>query len=92
MHDWTLVCIAVDWAPGLATITFRNHESKEVQLVAYGIIDVHIPKKQEWGESVSVNETNGPMLLGNGNYFLEIEMQSGDRINIEANSIAMPAV
>ena len=90
MHDWTLVSILVDWIKGIVTITFKNYESNQVKLTADGLINLHIPKHEEWGESVSINEFIGPILLSDGNYHLELEIQSGDRIELEAKSIKMP--
>ncbi|MCL7423218.1 MAG: hypothetical protein M8364_20220 [Methylobacter sp.] len=90
MHDWTLVSILVDWIKGTVTVTFKNYESNLVMLIADGLINLHIPKHEEWGESISINEVTGPILLNNGNYYLELEIQSGDKIELEAKSIKMP--
>ncbi|EGW21444.1 hypothetical protein [Methylobacter tundripaludum] len=90
MHDWTLVSILVDWIKGIVTITFKNYKSNQVILIADGLVNLHIPKREEWGESVSINEVTGPILLSNGNYHLKLEIQSGDKIELEAKFIKMP--
>lgn len=90
MHDWTLVSLVIDWFKGMLTITFRNSNSDEVSLLAHGLADLKIPKKEEWGESVSVNEVEGLIILENGNHYLVIEMQSGDKIELEAKFISLP--
>lgn len=90
MHDWTLVILMIDWPKGMVTITFKNTCSDEVFLVAEGLVDFKIPKREDWGESVSVNVVEGPSILENGNTYLAIEMQSGDKIELEASSISLP--
>lgn len=90
MHDWTLLNLIVDWTKGIATITFRNSQSQKVFLVAEGLSDFRVPRREEWGESASVNEVEGPKKLHNGNMHFSIEMQSGDKIELEAQSIFLP--
>lgn len=90
MHDWTLVSIMVEWIKGVVTITFRNSKSDEVFLVAEGLADLKVPKRDDWGDSVSVNEVEGPVKIDNGNTYLAIEIQSGDKLELEAKSISMP--
>ena len=90
MHDWTLVSLMVEWLTGIVRITFKNTESDEVFLVAGGLAELKVPKREDWGESVSVNEVEGPVILENGNSYLAIEIQSGDKIELEAESISLP--
>ena len=90
MHDWTLVSLMVEWIKGMVTITFKNSDSNQVFLVAEGLTDLKIPKREDWGESVSVNEVEGPNSLDNGNSYIAIEIQSGDKIELEARSISLP--
>lgn len=90
MHDWTFVALMVDWLKGVVTFTFKNSSSTEVFLVAEGLADLKVPKREDWGESVSVNEVEGPIVLENGNSYLAIEIQSGDKIELEARSISLP--
>ena len=80
----------VEWIKGMVTITFKNSDSNQVFLVAEGLTDLKIPKREDWGESVSVNEVEGPNSLDNGNSYIAIEIQSGDKIELEARSISLP--
>lgn len=90
MHDWTLASLMVEWVKGMVTITFKNSDSQEVLLIAEGLADLKIPKREDWGESVSVNEVEGSSSLDNGNSYIAIEIQSGDKIELEARSIYLP--
>lgn len=90
MHDWTFVTLLVEWLKGVVTITFKNSSSNEVFLIAEGLADLRVPKREDWGESVSVNEVDGPRILENGNSYIGIEIQSGDKVEIEARSISLP--
>ena len=92
MHDWILLSIVVEWMKGNVTITFETCEFNQVILTAEGLIELFIPKHDEWGESVSVNKVHEPVQLENGNYRLELEIQSGDTITLEAKSIHLPNV
>lgn len=90
MHDWTFVTLVVEWPKGVVTITLKNSSSAEVFIIAEGLTDLKVPKRESWGESVSINVVNGPKILDNGNSYLSIEIQSGDVIEIEAKSISIP--
>ncbi|MHB8455973.1 MAG: hypothetical protein ACYDDO_15055 [Acidiferrobacterales bacterium] len=91
LHDWTRVSILVEWEKkGMVTIMFHAHEDGPVALLAEGLADLHVPKQQGWGPSMSVNCASGPTQLDNGNFRLKIEMQTGDIIELEAASISMP--
>lgn len=92
MHDWTLVSIQVGWQAATVAIAFKNTDSEQVLLTADGFTDLHIPKREEWGASVSVNEASDIELLPNGQQRLAIEMQSGDVLSLEAKSIQIPAL
>ena len=91
MHDWTLIEIVADWATGKVTLSFKNNESTIEHITALGFSDLHIPKLHDWGDSVSVNEVYGPSEDSDGRLTLVIEIQSGDKISIKAQSINMPA-
>lgn len=90
MHDWTLVSLFANWKEATVAITLRNQKSAEVTITAHEFTDLVVPKKDDWGPSVSVNEVTGPLVLPNGMQYLEIEIQSGDKIRIEAKRIVMP--
>lgn len=90
MHDWTLVSFNVEWAEAILKITFKNEKSEKAYLVAENFSSLIIPKREKWGESKSVNKVEGPIALSNGSIYLFIEMQSGDKIEIEAERIIVP--
>ncbi|PAU62773.1 hypothetical protein [Pseudomonas indica] len=89
MHDWTLCSIYIDWASANAKIELKDAASKVIALEIKGLSLLVIPRKNPWGESVSINEViqinkEGEELRG-----LNIEMQSGDIIEIEAKLIEL---
>ena len=90
MHDWSFVALLVEWAKGKVTITLKDSNSADVFIVADGLADLKVPKREEWGASISINEVDGPTALSNGNSYIGIEIQSGDKIEIEAESICLP--
>ena len=90
VHDWTLRAVNVDWGEGVARVVFdsptgRNH------LRAHGLRNLHIPRAESWGPSVSVNEAQGPLEFEGGLVRFLIEMQSGDLIEIVARSFDLSA-
>jgi hypothetical protein len=80
----------VEWAAGIVTINFDTYEFGMVKVTGVGFVRLLVPKRDEWGESVSVNGHEGPQELCNGNQLLTINIQSGDKIELEAKSIFMP--
>ncbi|MCI0613363.1 hypothetical protein L0244_10260 [bacterium] len=90
MHDWTLIYITVDWLQKRIECRFKNSLSEEVSLIANQFNELHVPRYDEWGPSVSVNKVSGPIFTGSGNQVLKIEMQTGDIIEIVAKSIDIP--
>lgn len=90
MHDWTLLAIHFDWAIGRVAVELRNRSSMNVTLVAEGVSKLHVPRLQDWGPSVSINQVTGPTDMA-GVKHLSIEMQSGDVIEISASSFILPA-
>ena len=92
MHDWSLISVLIDWEKSMVTIILNNQLSEKVEIVAHNFNDFHITKHDEWGESVSLNKVVGPVTIDNGNQLLEIEIQSGDRIMLEAKFIQLPSI
>ena len=82
LHDAILGIVQVDWQAATASFRFLPVEpAAEVILVASGLRDLHIPRIEPWGPSVSVNvaeyvETDRLDEVG-----LRVEMQSGDEIH-----------
>lgn len=90
MHDWTLISLTFDWKGASVTVSLRNPHSETVSLVAENVVHLSIPKRDEWGRTVSVNAVAGPTLQSDGTETLRIEMQSGDVIEITAGSFVLP--
>jgi len=87
LHDATLEKLSLDWRSGHADV-FLRAATGVVILRASGVTNLVCPRLHPWGRSSSVNEVRGP-LAQNGHSILEIEMQSGDVIVIEAASFAV---
>jgi hypothetical protein len=83
LHDATLVGITLDWAAGHLTVALRT-ATGPAAIRASGVSGVEVPRHQPWGPSASVNEVR----LGDER--LEIAMQSGDQIVIEAQELELP--
>jgi hypothetical protein len=90
MHDWTLVSILFEWKSARVILEFATGGSKSERLVARGVTELHAPRLNDWGPSVSVNKVAGPTDDASGRRGLEIEMQSGDHIRIVAKSFDFP--
>lgn len=90
MHDWTLISILFEWESGRVTLEFRTDGAKTAKVVAHEVSELHIPRRNEWGPSNSVNKVRRSSDVASGHRELEIEMQSGDRIRIVAASFDVP--
>lgn len=87
MHDWTLLSLLVDWREGQLVIKLLNNKSEQVLIKANGVKLINIPKSDEWGESVSVNEVIELGKNPHGFEKMKIEIQSGDVIEVVAEEI-----
>ncbi|RYZ87261.1 MAG: hypothetical protein EOP04_12095 [Proteobacteria bacterium] len=90
MHDWILLSMLFDWGSARLTINFRDSKSKPVSLIAENVVSFIAPKKNEWGRSDSVNKIEAPVCQQDGVKLVLIEMQSGDAIQIFAQSFIFP--
>jgi hypothetical protein len=89
LHDAILEGIEINWESATASLHLGlvGDPSPKVVLLFTGVREVHVPRDQPWGPSVSVNtveriddgETNGVAM--------RLEMQSGDAIRIRAASL-----
>ena len=88
LHDATLVSVQLDWATGTAVLALRTGlpEAPIVAVIGEGTTHLRCPRKLPWGESVSISEVRGPVAHEHGAR-LEIEMQSGDVLEVEARSL-----
>lgn len=86
MHDWIVLSVNLDWKSARAVIKFRSDKGEE-SLVADGVVVLNVTQRNVWGPSVSVNGLVGPHETEDGKTKTEIEMQSGDRIVVVAETI-----
>ncbi len=91
MHDWTLISVSVAWEIGSAEFQLIKMGGECVSLSAERVIRLVVPHKNEWGPSVSINEVRGPTTVDGGMQKIEIEMQSGDLIEIIAERFHLPS-
>ena len=89
MHDWSLLSVAVGWKTGEIEIGL-SAPGGPTSIRAEGLQDLRIPRAYPWGPSISINEVRGPTAQPDGLARVEIEMQSGDLIEIIARSFRMP--
>lgn len=79
LHDATLHAIHFAWAEGRCTLQLATVDLGERALVFSDVTEVHIPKEQPWGPSVSIDAAREP----SPNRF-EVELQSGDVLRVQA--------
>ena len=79
LHDASLSTVVVSWAELKCSFELALVNQSRGVLVFVGVRDLHLPHRDPWGPSESVNALRFP----NPGEF-EIEMQSGDSIRVEA--------
>jgi hypothetical protein len=89
MHDWTLLSISLDWKAARVTVLLRTRGRVTRTLIGNDVVDIKIPKRQEWGPSVSVNHTSEVTSEAAATTHLKIEMQTGDVIEIVAGTFTL---
>ncbi|MEG0171097.1 MAG: hypothetical protein RSC45_08075 [Acinetobacter sp.] len=89
MHDWLLLSIDVDWIQSNLKVHLKNTQSEDKILLAEEFTAFQLSRKNEWGKSVSINQIINFSTLKNGNSFIQIEIQSGDLLEIEAKNIQL---
>ena len=87
-HDAVLVSLTATWRSGDVRIHLQLCEqpSRHVVVVGREVSLLHCPREHPWGESVHVNLIDPPAPTPAGRLRLNIEMQTGDRIEVEAAS------
>ena len=88
LHDATLLHIELDWPGGSAAVRFRAVPGVAVVLRASGVLGVSVPRRHPWGPSISVNSAHLSRSQ-DGTDRLDIEMQSGDAIVVEASNLVL---
>ena len=89
LHDATLDGLSLDWKTGVLRFMIRleSHQVTHLELQAIELKRLSCPRLNEWGKSSFINEVRGPVVVNEGSIRLEIEMQSGDVIEIEATEV-----
>lgn len=88
LHDATLDSIELRWSSGEAIVKLRT-EQGSCSVVGSGVRRLACDRQLPWGFSVSINEIRGPSADGAGVFVLEIEVQSGDVVRIEADAFRL---
>jgi hypothetical protein len=81
LHDVVLMRVQFEWHAATCTCWVEPVGMAPHVLSFFGVRDLHIPREQPWGPSVSINavreETSG---------IYQIELQSGDVLRVVARS------
>jgi hypothetical protein len=88
LHDASLESLELHWSSGeviLRILTGAATTPRRV-IAASSTYKLECGRKMPWGVSESINEVRGPTPVGDDRFVLEIEMQSGDVIRIEAGA------
>lgn len=91
MHDWTLKGIEVNWRSGTLSLSLLSSPGITKCLTARDLVELVVPRRQEWGPSNSIMSSKGPLSRSDDNQQLEVLMQSGDLLLIVAREITMPS-
>ena len=90
LHDATLLRLAFTWESRCLRATIQRNGTWS--LIATRVTAFSTSARHAWGPSVSINEVRGPVSLDDGTARLEIEMQSGDTIVVEAERFELRRV
>ncbi len=85
LHDAVLRRVAMSCEDGVLSLSFSSSEGPRT-ITAVDLVDFHFPQLKPWGASMYVNTTLGPLIRpdSDGVFCFEIEMQSGDVIEVKA--------
>lgn len=90
MHDWTLIEINIDWSR--EKVVLKLSDNQEIKyLTAHEFVSLSLGRHEEWGPSKSVNEVNLFAKKGDRYKKLVLEVQSGDKLQIEAAEFDIPS-
>jgi hypothetical protein len=87
LHDAVLSQIQLRWEEGTLEIVLRPVSASHDLIVHFeGLTRFHCPRLAPWGPSIYVNRVTGPIIDIGTRRRLQIEMQSGDVLEIEYQS------
>lgn len=81
LHDATLREVRFAWAEARCTLRLLTNGHGAQALVFSGVTELHLPRQQPWGPSVSINAAREC-----GANKFEVELQSGDVLRLQAAS------
>ena len=86
LHDATLLSIQFEWKTGSCVADFSGVRGPRgrCRLRWTNVSDLHVPRTQEWGPSVSVLAASEP---SPGRF--ELQLQSGDLITLRADGVTL---
>lgn len=84
LHDAVLIAVHMAWENGTCVMTIRHTQLADCTLTFTGVSNLCLSRTQPWGPSQSINSA---AQRSKGQY--EIEMQSGDRVKIEATAVVL---
>jgi hypothetical protein len=90
MHDAILESIEIEWESGTTSLRLGlvGSPPPKLVLVFSDVREIHVPREQPWGPSVSVNTVEHTEDDGDSNCVtMRLKMQSGDEIKIRAASL-----
>lgn len=89
LHDSTLKNISVNWHERICemTLTLTSNPIRPAVINSVGLNKLILFNEAPWGQSSSINKADLTLKKDSQLYILQIEMQSGDTIVIEARSI-----
>jgi len=92
LHDKTLVSLNLDWGTGELRMHVGKGPHGQWLIVAAGVRRFECTRLDPWGPSKLVNDVRGPIPLAEGVVWLEVELQSGDLLRLEARNAWLETV
>ena len=92
LHDAILISIELQWEKNTAVLCFEPVESEDtagsrILLKSSGVRLFSYQHRQPWGKSIYVNEARLRVDPATGMSRFQLEMQSGDLIELEAEVV-----
>ena len=87
LHDAVLVAARLDWGSGSAILELRVWGFEQPRIRARGLRRLEVPREHAWGPSASILDAKHEHDAERER--LDLQMQSGDLIRIEADEIRL---
>ena len=89
MHDWILERVQIAWGEGKVVLELVDTGSAARTIEFTGVTHFEMPRTHPWGPSESINRVRGMVTTPSLGDSVEIEMQSGDIITINATGAVL---